>query len=153
MNSAKNNSTPSYLKSILAHKCPRCRTGQMFICKNSYDLRNFMKMPIQCPACGQHLELESGFYYGTSYVSYALSVLFSAVTFVAWWVIIGLSTTDNRLFWWMGINVILLLLIQPYLMRFSRVLWLSFFVSYNPWWRTEKAEVPERLVQQHPNTW
>jgi len=143
--------TPSYLKSILTHKCSRCRTGQMFICKSSYDLRNFMKMPVKCPACGQYLEIESGFYYGTSYVSYALAVLFSAVTFVAWWMIIGLSTTDNRLFWWMGINVILLLLIQPYLMRFSRAMWLSFFVSYNPCWRTEKAEVPERLVHEHSN--
>lgn len=51
-----------------------------------------------CPVCGQMTELEVGFYYGTSYVSYALTVALSISTLVAWWVIIGLSTEDNRFF-------------------------------------------------------
>jgi hypothetical protein len=57
-----------------------------------------------CLVCEQRTEIEPGFYYGTSYVSYALTVAFSASTFVAWWVIIGLSTEDNRIFWWLSIN-------------------------------------------------
>jgi len=91
------------------------------------------------------LEIEVGFYYGTSYVSYALTVALSAATCVAWWVIIGFSLQDSRFFMWMGFNIVALLLAQPYLMRLSRTLWLSFFVHYNDNWDTEKPVEPERL--------
>lgn len=85
-----------------------------------------------CPVCNQPYELEVGFWYGTSYVSYALSVALSVATFVAFYVLIGMSIQDNRFFWWLGGNIVLLLLLQPYLMRVSRTIWLSFFVKYDP---------------------
>ena len=88
-------------------------------------------MPDKCPECGQPYELEVGFWYGTAYVSYALTVAFCVATFVAWWVLIGMSTTDNRFFWWMGINGVLLVLLQPWFMRLSRVIYLYFFVKYD----------------------
>jgi len=134
------NHKPGYWWSLLHHKCARCRTGNMFQVTNSYDLKRFMKMNDDCPVCSQHMEIEIGFYYGTGYVSYALSVALSATTFVAWWVLIGFSLNDNRVFWWMGINIATLIISQPYLMRLSRALWLSFFVRYNADWQTEKAE-------------
>lgn len=84
-----------------------------------------------CPVCDQKMEIEQGFYYGTGYVSYALTVAFSVSTFVAWWVLIGVSINDNRVFWWLGLNAFMLLLLQPYFMRLSRTVWLSFFVKYN----------------------
>ena len=135
---------PSYLVSVVKHKCPRCRKGDMFLPNKIYDLKRFMRMNEHCPVCSQFMEIEPGFYYGTSYVSYMLSVALSVATFLAWWVIIGLSLHDNRLFWWIGFNTVTLLLCQPYLMRFSRSLWLSFFVKYNPNWQSERAEKPER---------
>jgi len=89
-------------------------------------------MPHKCPECGQPFELEVGFWYGTGYVSYGLSFAISVATFIAWWVLIGMSTQDNRIFWWLGINAGLLIILQPWLMRFSRVVWLYFFVPYDP---------------------
>lgn len=94
-----------------------------------------------CPVCDQKTEIEQGFYYGTGYVSYALSVAFSASTFVAWWVLIGFSINDNRVFWWLGINTILMLVLQPWFMRLSRSVWLSFFVKYNENWKLEKTKM------------
>lgn len=88
-------------------------------------------MPEKCPECGQPYELEVGFWYGTAYVSYVLTVLMCVASFVAWWLIIGMSTTDNRFFWWLGINAVLLILLQPWIMRFSRVVYLYFFVKYD----------------------
>ena len=88
-----------------------------------------------CPVCNQKSEIEIGFYYGAGYVSYALTVAISVSTFVAWWVLIGLSIDDNRVFYWLGLNALLLLLIQPWLMRLSRTIWLSFFVKYEPGWK------------------
>lgn len=85
----------------------------------------------RCSVCGQPMEIEPSFYYGTGYVSYALSVAVTVASFIAWWVIIGLSLHDNRFFWWIGFNAALLIALQPYLMRLSRTVWLSFFVRYN----------------------
>ena len=129
-----------YFWGIFNHKCSRCRTGNMFHDKGSYKLKSFMKMNEHCPDCGQRMEIETGFYYGTGYVSYALTVAFSATTLVAWWVLIGLSLNDNRFFWWVLTNAVLMVLLQPWFMRLSRAVWLSFFVKYNSNWRTEKPD-------------
>lgn len=131
----------NYLWALFNHKCPHCRKGNMFQDAGSYHLKSFMKMNETCPVCGQATELEQGFYYGTGYVSYALTVAFSVATFVAWWVLIGISVDDNRVFWWMGTNAVLLLFLQPYLMRLSRTIWLAIFVKYNANWKTEQNKI------------
>jgi Protein of unknown function (DUF983) len=131
----------SYFSTIFNQRCPHCRKGELFKVKNPYRLKTLFDMYDHCPVCGQRTEIEPGFYYGTSYVSYALTVAFSASTFVAWWVLIGLSTEDHRIFWWLSINGSLLILLQPYFMRLSRAIWLSFFVKYNEDWQLESKEI------------
>ena len=42
------------------------------------------KMVDNCQVCGQRTQFEPGFYFGTGYVSYALTVGFSIITFVSW---------------------------------------------------------------------
>jgi len=123
---------PGLLLSLFTMRCPRCRRGPMFTNNNPWNLKKVFSMPQRCPECGQPYELEPGFWYGTGYVSYALSVLYLIVTFVLWWIFIGFSINDNRFFWWMGIAVVSLIVLQPWLMRFSRSLYLYFFVKYNP---------------------
>jgi len=114
--------------------CPRCRKGAMFKDPNPYKklkLSHIFDMPVNCAECGQKYDLEQGFWYGTGYVSYALAVAVSLTTFVAWLVLIGVSTEDNRIFYWLTFNGVLLVAIQPWLMRLSRVIYLYFFVSYD----------------------
>ena len=107
-----------------------------------------------CPVCGQPTEIEVGFYYGTSYVSYALAVVISVLSLVAWWIVIGLSTTDNRFFFWLGFNAVLLVLLQPWLMRVSRSLWISWFVRYDPDWKDHQpVDVSERMNAEQANNW
>jgi Na+-translocating ferredoxin:NAD+ oxidoreductase RnfA subunit len=120
---------------------------------NAYDLKNTVKMHETCPVCGQPTEIETGFYYGTGYVSYALTVAFSIASFIAWWVIIGFSLDDTRFFWWMGVNAVVLVLLQPLIMRLSRSLWLSWFVKYDPDWKSNKIEAIERVVKEHQHNW
>lgn len=127
--------TPNYYWSILTMKCPRCRRGSMFTNNNPYKslrLSNIFNMPERCPVCSQKYDLETGFWYGTGYVSYALAVAVSVATFIAWFVLIGISTDDNRIFWWLGTNTMILIVTQPWLMRLSRVIYIRFFVKYNP---------------------
>jgi uncharacterized protein (DUF983 family) len=124
------------LRSVLNHKCPHCREGNIFKDKGSFHLKTFMQMNDKCPVCGQITEIEPGFYYGTGYVSYAIAVAFSVSTFLAWWVLIGISVDDNRVFWWLGTNAFLMLVLQPYLMRLSRTAWLSIFVKFDKAWKS-----------------
>ena len=140
-----------YLLSTLSNKCPRCREGELFVSKNPYDLSKITKMNDKCPVCGQPTEIELGFYYGTGYVSYALTVAYFVATFIAWKVLIGMTfeLDDNRIFYWMGTAIVTLLFIQPILMRLSRSLWLGWFVSYNKNWKTEPLEYNERMDQNH----
>jgi Protein of unknown function (DUF983) len=132
---------PGYLWSMLTMKCPRCRRGPMFTHNNPFKkltLKHIFDMPDNCPVCNQKYDLEPGFWYGTGYVSYALAVAISVATFVAWFVLIGVSTEDNRLFWWLGLNIIFLVVIQPWLMRISRVIYIRFFVSYDEEYKKHK---------------
>jgi len=124
-------------------KCPRCRKGPMFKDKNAYknlSLKHIFDMPDNCPVCNQKYDLEPGFWYGTAYVSYALAVALSVSTFVAWLVLIGVSADDNRIFYWLGINAILLVVLQPWLMRLSRVLYIRFFVRYDEHYQVTKPK-------------
>jgi uncharacterized protein (DUF983 family) len=115
-----------YIKNILQQKCPRCQKGKMFTHK-WYQLSHITDMPTNCPVCGQKTELEVGFYYGTGYVSYALTVGFLVSVFVAWKIMFGLSFSDNSIFWFLGVSIGMLVLLQPWFMRIARVLWLSWF--------------------------
>lgn len=146
---------PGYIISVMGNKCPRCREGYLFKTHNAYALKKseYIKMHDKCPVCEQPTEIEVGFYYGTSYVSYALTVAFSVATFVAWWILIGFSLNDNRIFWWLGVNAGLLIFLQPVFMRLSRTMWLSWFVSYDSNWQAHTIQDPERIVKEHMGNW
>lgn len=117
-----------FLKNLLSFKCPRCHEGELFINK-WYNFLNGNKMLERCLVCSQRTELEAGFYHRTGYVSYALTVGFSIVTFIIWELATGYTFKNKELFWWLPINISALLLMQPRLMRLSRVIWLTTFYS------------------------
>ena len=102
----------------------------MFTNPSIFPMGKMLDMPERCPQCGQKMELEVGFYYGTGYVSYGLTVAIVAACFIAYWVILGLSYKDNSVFYALGVSVTIALLLQPWLMRMSRVLYLYMFVKY-----------------------
>lgn len=113
-----------------------------------------MEMNKECPVCAQPTEIEVGFYYGTGYVSYALTVALSVATLVAWWVLIGFSTEDNRFFYWVIANAVLLIALQPWLMRVARSLWISWFVKYDADWKLHKPDNSgERLNADQAANW
>ncbi|HLK30083.1 MAG TPA: DUF983 domain-containing protein [Puia sp.] len=134
------NNKPNYWWSLFTMKCPRCRKGNMFANNNPWNLKKTLKMPEKCPECGQPYELEVGFWYGTGYVSYALTVLLYVISFVLWWFIIGMSTTDNRFVYWLIGSSVLMVLLQPWIMRLSRVVYLYFFVRYDENYKNTKVK-------------
>jgi hypothetical protein len=151
---AENKPHRGYLASVLTCRCPRCREGKLFKFPFSFNFKKTMQMNKACPECGQATEIEVGFYYGTSYVSYALTVALSVASLIAWWLIIGLSVNDNRFFYWLIFNSVLLIVLQPWLMRLSRSIWISWFVHYDPNWKIHKpADVSERMNPDQENNW
>ena len=144
----------SYVTSVVGCYCPRCREGKLFHHPTTIRFKKNLLMNKECTVCGQSSEIEVGFYYGTSYVSYVLTVGLSLISLGIWALTIGLSVNDNRFFIWMGVNAVLLILLQPWLMRFSRSLWISWFVKYDPdWKKNQPVDYSERMNAEQGNNW
>ena len=138
---------------LLKCKCPRCRKGDMFENRNPYVLKETMRMNKECPVCGQPFNIEVGFYYGSSYISYAAALVLSAATLIIWWVLIGFSLSDNRFFYWLAFNAVFLIAAQPYLMRVARTGWIAFFVRYDKNWRINSPRTIERTNEDQEGNW
>ena len=106
------------------------------------NLKHIFNMPERCNECNQKFDMEPGFWYGTGFVSYALAVAISVASFIAWWVIVGLSLKDDRVLYWLIFNGVLLVVIQPWLMRLSRVIYIYIFVKYDP---NYKENLPQKF--------
>lgn len=144
---------PSLVISMLNNKCPRCRRGNLYLNKGSFRIKGLMTMNEHCPVCGQPLDMEPGFYYGTNLISYALAIIISIISFVLWILLIGISLHDSRFFWWIGMNAILLIVLQPWLMRFSRTVWLNFFVKYSSRWKEGDIVHQFSVNKEQANNW
>jgi uncharacterized protein (DUF983 family) len=143
----------SYFATVMSCRCPRCREGKLFKYPLTLRFKRNMDMYDACPVCRQVTDIEVGFYYGTGYVSYVIALLITIIYFLVWLMTIGFSFRDKRFLVWIVSNSLMLIALQPWLMRFSRVLWLSWFVKYDPDWAHNLPEDPERIVKEQMNNW
>lgn len=134
MKEEEENPEPNLIWSIITLRCPRCRRGPLFKNKNPYKkitVSHIVGMYDSCVVCDQEFDLEPGFWFGTIYVSYGIAVIISTISFFAWWLVIGMSVNDNRIFYWLIFNAVLIVLLEPWLMRLSRTVYLYIFIKYN----------------------
>jgi len=110
------------LKHLIKYKCPNCKKGNIF---NSKSIFSFGKMNPSCPECSLKYYVEPGFFYGAMYVSYALAVAESIVTYIICQFFFE-KTFDLLIIPYI-IAVILLLSTTNY--KLSRVLWIYLFLS------------------------
>lgn len=142
-----------YLTTIFGCRCPRCREGKLFKHRLSLHMKRNMEMHGECPVCRQATDIEVGFYYGTGYISYLICIAVVIISFLIWYLTIGFSFRDQRFLFWIIFVCVFLAILQPWMMRFSRVLWLSFFVTYDSDWIHHKPEDPERIIKEQMNNW
>jgi uncharacterized protein (DUF983 family) len=116
----------SKIYSVVNGVCPRCQERKVFK-YGPYSSIEFTEMHEHCAHCGQAFEPEPDFYQGAMYVSYGLSsALFLSVGVLLLFVLdMGYVLT----FSFLGVLAVLSL---PVIFRVSRLIWLNFFVSYQP---------------------
>ncbi len=102
----------------------------MFDNKTIFPLNKMLDMPERCSECGLKYELEIGFWFGTGYISYGISVGLIIMMAVIFALTYGFDFNDNSIFIFLGLAVGVLILLQPILMRLSRALYLRIFVKY-----------------------
>ena len=78
-----------------------------------------------CPVCGLHFEIETGFFWGAMYVSYAITC---AIMLVLGGTVLIVGHNPN--FWvYMAIIIPAFIIASPFTFRYSRILMLYWFSS------------------------
>lgn len=110
--------------SIINNKCPRCQEGDFFVNTSPFKIKNNVKIHEKCDHCNLRYLLEPSFFYGAMYVSYALTVAFAIAVFLICFLIgFGLITSFIAI-------VTSLILLLPFTMRLSRILYINMFVHF-----------------------
>jgi uncharacterized protein (DUF983 family) len=117
----------SKLYSILTGTCPKCQKESMYLDQNALHISNVLKMNEKCSYCGLKYQIEPAFFYGAMYVSYGLNV----ATGIAVFVISYLMFNSSLKVAFISI-IISLVLLFPFIVRFSRNIYINMFVSYDP---------------------
>jgi uncharacterized protein (DUF983 family) len=110
--------------SILRQRCPRCRTGSIFL----YSIfRGFPKMHDRCSVCDLKFDREPGYFLGAMYVSYGLALVIIAFIAALLWFITGWWITKDTIW-----AVALFLPLAPTITLFARVLWIYLDQTIDP---------------------
>ncbi len=115
------------LWAILGMKCPTCYEGDLYVDPNPFHFSKLHVMHKHCDKCGQNLNPEPGFYYGAMYVSYGLSVGLFLLYFFFFELFYSVSGVV-----FISIYTLTLLVLFPYIFRYSRVMYIHLFYGYNP---------------------
>ena len=120
----------SKLYSILFNKCPKCHIGSFWATNN--PIKNMLFSTENtcqtCENCSLPYELEIGFWYGSMYVSYAISV----AVMLLFWILTSFFFPLINIYNEILIIVIAILLVSPLNYHVSRLIWINFFVKYIP---------------------
>ncbi len=104
--------------SIILCKCPKCGKSDMFK-YSSFNIFNFITMHPECPNCKVNFEPEPGFYLGAMYVSY----LVNSFIFLLTALMLTFYFDKSIIFTFVTVGI-LSILVLPYTLRLSRVIWL-----------------------------
>jgi len=117
----------SKLNSILTGTCPKCQNESMYSDKNPLHLGNILKMNEDCSHCGLHYQIEPSFFYGAMYVSYGLNVAIGVAAFIISFFIFGSGLKVAFV-----VIIAALILSFPFVLRWSRNIYINMFVAYDP---------------------
>ncbi len=98
-------------------------------------------MKLNCTECSLKYEKEPGFFQGAMYVSYSLQVALFVTLF-----------TFNTLLWQLNPTVIVSIIIAliiglfPITYRWSRIVWMNFFMAYEKEYDVDKMDIKQEKI-------
>jgi hypothetical protein len=108
----------SVIVDIFEEKCPKCSHGKVFSKKGNPLLFRMPRMNDHCPNCGHKFEKETGYFFGSMYVSYALAV----AEMVAVFIIVQFFVRDFVPV--ISIIALMAFLLSTFNFRLSRMIWI-----------------------------
>lgn len=63
-------------------------------------------------------------------INYALTMILFFLNILWYWPIFGLSYKDNSIFYFLATSIVVVVFVQPWLTRYSRIIFLYFMVKY-----------------------
>jgi uncharacterized protein (DUF983 family) len=112
--------------SMLFNRCPRCHQGHVFKDNNPYNLGKMFQLNEVCSHCELKYQKEPSFFYGSLYVSYALTSGWFTIWFLLYMKVLQIEAMTFAV----SIAVSLIIL-SPLTIRWSRMIWLNFFYKFN----------------------
>ncbi|MBE7628548.1 DUF983 domain-containing protein [Tenacibaculum piscium] len=116
----------SKLYSIFNGKCPQCHEGDFFKHKMTLNPSKITQLHDNCPKCNLKYMMEPSFFFGAMYVNYGLAVALFVAIFIISKVFIGLTILQSFI-----AIVVVSLLLTPFTLRLSRIIWINIFISYD----------------------
>jgi uncharacterized protein (DUF983 family) len=143
----KDKMSSSKFSAVCASKCPKCRTGKMFV----GPVYGFKKQRFNeiCGYCGFRFEIEPGYFYAAMYVSYAMSVGQCLV-------IGGLAyqlTQSESPWFYLGVLLFTILLFAPFNFRYSRLILLHYLtpkIKFDKKFLSQADQPSSRLTKGNP---
>jgi uncharacterized protein (DUF983 family) len=120
-----NHSIMKRLQSLLKGKCPCCYRGDVFEKPLTVFGIKIAEMNKTCSNCGHVYEKEVGFFWGSMFASYALTVAEAIMVFCIGQLFF-VQRYDDKLIWLIAFTILLLIRFN---FRYSRLMWIYIFTS------------------------
>lgn len=112
---------------IFKGKCPKCGKGNIYVNKSVFPLKKCMALVDNCAVCGQRITSKTDNAPG---MNYAVSVVVYALGFIIYALIWGINAMDNSMIYSFLFATGLVILLQPWLMRLSKTIYLYLFIKF-----------------------
>jgi len=109
--------------SILGMRCPKCRQEKLY---KSSIFGGIYNMHEKCSNCGQHYEIEPGFFWGAMYIGYGLSSGYMLVGTLICIFLLGFEPMTS-----VAITAIGGIGIFPITARLARSIWVHIYIHYD----------------------
>ncbi len=126
---------PLLLPAFFTMKCPSCRKGFVFQNRSVFPLGKTVAIKEKCEVCGQKLLSEknngAGMNYALTMVVFLLNLLWYCPLYISfkknpnenWY-------ENNSVEWYLASSIFVVIVLQPWLMRMSRMVYLYLYVSF-----------------------
>ena len=119
------------LKATFTLSCARCHQGKL-LNYHPYNLKKLGETNRTCSHCGLRFSREPGFFFGSSYVSYMLTVAIGTAVVVIGALLRNFVWPDLSWYAILGALIVVLILLFPMVYVWARAMWIAFFVPYDP---------------------